>query len=200
MRLLLALFLVLFAVPAFAEVAVVGKPAPDFTGKASHGPDVKLSNYAGKVVVLEWTNDQCPYVKKHYTTDNMQKLQEEAMKDGAIWLRIISSAPGEQGYVTGQDADRILTAANGFATATILDETGAIGHLYNAKTTPNMYIIDKSGTLVYAGAIDDKATTDTGDIATSANYVKMVLNDIKAGRAISVSETKPYGCGIKYAN
>lgn len=200
MRFLLALLLVVFAMPALAETAVIGKPAPGFTGKASHGPDVKLSDYAGKVVVLEWTNDQCPYVKKHYTSDNMQKLQAEALKDGVVWLRIISSAPGKQGNVSGQDADRILELANGSATATILDENGAIGHLYDAKTTPHMFIIDKAGTLVYAGGIDDKATTDTADIATSTNYVKMVLSDIKTGRPISVSETKPYGCGIKYAD
>lgn len=200
MRFLLALLLITLAMPALAATAVIGQTAPGFTGKASHGPDVKLSDYAGKVVVMEWTNDQCPYVKKHYTSGNMQKLQEEALKDGVVWLRIISSAPGMQGNVSGQDADRILKAANGSATATILDESGAIGRLYNAKTTPHMYVIDKSGTLVYAGGIDDKATSDAADIATSTNYVKMVLNDIKNGRAISVSESKPYGCAVKYAD
>jgi peroxiredoxin len=198
MRFLFAFLLVLIALPALAATAVVGEKAPDFTGTDSLGREVKLSDYAGKVVVLEWTNDQCPYVKKHYTSGNMQKTQKAAMDDGAIWLRIISSAPGKQGHVTGQDAQRIMELTNAAATATILDESGVIGRLYDAKTTPDMYVIDSHGTLVYAGAIDDKPTTDVADIDTAKNYIKMVLDDIKVGRPVSVGETKSYGCGIKY--
>lgn len=198
MRFLFALFLALFALPAVAA-PIIGQPAPDFTGKDTTGNDRTLSTYLGKIVVLEWTNHECPYVKKHYDSGNMQKVQQQAADEGVIWLRINSSAPGKQGHVSAIDSDRIAQEKGAVVTATLLDEAGTIGQLYGAKTTPHMFVIDKDGTLIYAGAIDDKPTSDSADIATSKNYVKTVLDDLKTGRPVSVGETKPYGCGVKYA-
>jgi peroxiredoxin len=206
MRLLIALFVLFLAAPSWAQdqavtlaSPIIGQPAPEFTGRDTTGNDRKLSTYQGKVVVLEWTSGECPYVKKHYDSGNMQKTQELAAQQGAIWLRLISSGPGMPGHVSAVDADRFVAEKHAVATATILDESGEIGHLYGAMTTPHMFVIDKNGILVYAGAIDDKPTTAQEDLATAKNYVKTVLNDLAAGRPVSVAETKPYGCAIKYA-
>src|SRR5208282_939167 len=142
----------------------VGKPAPDFSATDANGRTVKLSDYRGKIVVLEWTNDGCPYVKKHYKSGNMQSLQKDAAAKGIVWLTIISSAPGEQGYVDGTGANQ-LTISRGAAPAEVLlDPQGKIGHLYDARTTPHMFIVNAEGMLVYMGGIDDKATTDLDDI------------------------------------
>lgn len=199
MRILIAFFALFLAMPAFAA-PIIGQPAPEFTGKDTTGNDRSLSTYLGKIVVLEWTNHECPYVKKHYDAGNMQKVQQQAAEEDVIWLRIISSAPGKQGHVSAVDANRIVAEKHAVATATLLDESGDIGELYDAKTTPHMFVIDKDGTLVYGGAIDDKPTSDIADIATAKNYVKTVLDDLKMGRPVSVGETKPYGCGVKYAD
>jgi len=197
MRIILALFALLLSVPAFAA-PIIGQPAPVFTGKDTLGNDRSLETYLGKTVVLEWTNHECPYVKKHYDSGNMQSIQEQASADGVIWLRMISSAPGQQGHVSPEQANRLVDEKHAIATATILDESGDIGRAYNAKTTPHMFVIDPNGVLVYAGAIDNKPTSDAGDIATAQNYVKTVLDDLKAGRPVSVGETQAYGCAVKY--
>ena len=167
---------------------------------ASNGKTVKLSDFRGKTVVLEWTNDGCPYVKKHYGSGNMQSLQKDAAARGAVWLTIVSSAPGKQGYVDGAGANA-LTASRGAAPAAVLlDAQGAVGHLYDARTTPHMFIVNAEGTLVYMGGIDDKATTEAGDIAGAKNYVRAALDEIAAGKPVAEAVTRPYGCSVKYAD
>ncbi len=177
----------------------VGKPAPDFSAVDSNGKTVKLSDFHGKTVVLEWTNDGCPYVKKHYGSGNMQSLQKDAAAKGIVWLTVVSSAPGKQGYVDGAGANG-LTASRGAAPAAVLlDPDGAVGHLYDARTTPHMFIVDKDGALVYMGGIDDKATTEVADIQGAGNYVRAALDEIAAGKPVAEAVTRPYGCSVKYA-
>ncbi len=196
------LFLSAFAILAIAlpaQAAVeVGKPAPEFTATDSNGKAHKLSDFKGKVVVLEWTNPECPYVKKHYESKNMQKLQEKAVADGVVWLSINSSAEGKQGHLTGEQANKIIAEKGGKATAYILDPKGEIGNLYVAKTTPHMFVIGKDGTLLYDGAIDDNDSSKPEDAATAKNYVTEALAAAEQGKAIETSKTKPYGCGVKY--
>ncbi len=176
----------------------IGKPAPDFSATGSNGKTVKLSDLRGKIVVLEWTNDGCPYVKKHYKSGNMQSLQKDAAEKGIVWLTIISSAPGEQGYVNGTAANQ-LTISRGAAPAEVLlDPEGKVGHLYDARTTPHMFIVNAEGTLVYMGGIDDKATTDVDDIKTAKNYVRAALDEVMAGQPVAEAVTRPYGCSVKY--
>lgn len=196
---LTALTLVSLSTAALAG-PVVGQPAPDFTGTDTAGKTHKLSDFKGKTVVLEWTNPECPYVVKHYGQGNMQKVQKAATDDGVVWLRIISSAPGKQGHTSPEGADTYIKANNVAATATLLDETGTIGKAYDAKTTPHMFVVNAEGTLVYAGAIDDKPTADAADIEGANNHVSAALANLKAGEAVAVAETKPYGCGVKYAD
>jgi len=198
-KLLLAAFLSVFmfgAAQAEDARAVIGQPAPDFTATDTKGNAQSITAYKGKIVVLEWTNPECPYVKKHYESSNMQNTQKAALDSGAIWLRVNSAAAGKQGHQTPAEFDATATDV----TANIIDESGAIGHLYDAKTTPHMFVIDQAGTLVYAGGIDDKATSDPVDIASAKNYVTAALADLKAGRPVEVSQSKPYGCGVKYAD
>ncbi len=190
--------LAMLAVSPVSAAPETGKPAPDFTATASSGKTVKLSDFKGKTVVLEWTNDGCPYVKKHYGSGNMQSLQKQAAADGVVWLTVISSAKGEQGYVNGPEADK-LTASRGAAPAAVLlDPQGTIGHLYKAETTPHMFIADKSGTLVYMGGIDDKPDTDPAAIKGAKNYVRQALDELKAGKPVSQAVTRAYGCSVKY--
>lgn len=186
-----------FSLSAYAGVNV-GKPAPDFTGVDSQGIKHTLSQYKGKTVVLEWTNHDCPYVKKHYNSGNMQKLQNNATANGIVWLSIISSTPGKQGHVSGEQANQLTQSRNAAPTAVILDETSEIGLLYGAKTTPHMYIIDKTGQLVYMGGIDDIPSKDEEDIAGANNYVRAALDAMAAGNTIEDSITRPYGCSVKY--
>ncbi|MGB5224040.1 MAG: thioredoxin family protein [Arenicellales bacterium] len=176
----------------------VGQPAPDFTGADSNGKQHSLSQYKGKTVVLEWTNHDCPYVKKHYNSGNMQALQKDATANGIVWLSIISSRPGKQGHVSGKQANELTASRNASPTAVILDESSEIGLLYGAKTTPHMYIIDKSGQLVYMGGIDNTPSKDEDDIPKSKNYVRTALDEMAAGQAIKESITRPYGCSVKY--
>lgn len=176
----------------------IGKPAPDFSATDSNGKTVKLSDFRGKTVVLEWTNDGCPYVGKHYSSGNMQTLQKDAAAKGVIWLTIISSAPGSQGYVTGEEANALTSARGAAPAAVLLDPEGDVGHLYDARTTPHMFIVNKDGTLVYMGGIDDKATTDVADIKTAKNYVRAALDELAAGDPVENAVTRPYGCSIKY--
>jgi len=193
----LAVAVVLMALPLLA--GRVGEPAPDFAGSDSNGKAHKLSDYRGKVVVLEWHNQGCPYTKKHYDTGNMQKLQKDWTAKGVIWLTIISSAPGEQGYVTAEQENEYLKKTNSTPTAALLDPSGAIGHLYGAKTTPHMYVINPNGRLVYEGAIDSKSTADAADIAGATNWVQAALTEVAAGKQVATPVTRPYGCSVKYA-
>ena len=198
----LAQYLLLGIVTAFSLAAhagvSVGQPAPDFTGVDSNGNQHTLSQYKGKTVVLEWTNHDCPYVKKHYNSGNMQTLQKQATADGVVWLSIISSRPGKQGHVSGGKANDLTRSRNAAPTAVILDETSAIGRLYAAKTTPHMYIIDTTGQLVYMGGIDSIPSSDEADIAGAKNYVRAALDAMTAGKTIEDSITRPYGCSVKY--
>jgi peroxiredoxin len=184
---------------AFAE-AVVGEAAPAFTGTDSNGVTHNLSDFAGKTVVLEWTNHLCPYVKKHYGAGNMQKLQGAAAADGVVWLSIVSSAEGKQGFVTPEEANAIATEGGSKATAKLLDPTGMIGKAYGAKTTPHMYVIDGTGKLVYAGAIDSNSSADPKTIEGATNYVAEALAAVKAGTSVATPETEAYGCSVKYGS
>jgi len=189
----------LLAVASVSAHAVkVGDPAPDFTGTDSNGRTHSLSQYKGKYVVLEWSNRDCPYTRKHYDSGNMQSLQKEWTAKGVVWLTIISSAPGQQGYVTASEENAQLAKVHAAPTAAILDPKGTIGHEYEAKTTPNMFVIDPSGKLIYAGAIDDHPTAEVDDIKVSKNYVSEALTQAMAGGAVATSYTRPYGCSVKY--
>jgi hypothetical protein len=149
-------------------------------------------------VVLEWTNHECPYTAKHYATGNMQALQGAATGAGTIWLTVVSSRPGEQGNVDAATADRLTASRNAKPTAVLLDPTGRLGHLYDAKTTPHMFVVNGAGTLVYMGAIDDKPTASLASVRAARNYVREALDALAAGRPIAVASTRPYGCSIKY--
>ena len=170
--------LALFAIAALA--VKVGDQAPDFTGTDSHGQTHKLSEYKGKFVVLEWHNNGCPFTKKHYDSGNMQRLQKEWTDKGVVWFTVISSAPGEQGYVTATQENEYMQKMHAVPTAALLDPKGEIGHLYGAKTTPHMFVINPQGQLIYNGAIDDKSTSDPSDISGAKNYVSEALQEAKA--------------------
>lgn len=185
------------AAPA-AAAPVVGQPAPAFTAVDANGKTRSLSEFKGKTVVLEWTNSGCPYVRKHYDSGNMQRLQSQATKDGAVWLTVISSAPGTQGYVAGADAKGWKGKEKAAHTDLLLDPKGTVGRAYDAKTTPHMYIVDKAGKLVYMGGIDDKPSADPASLNGAKNYVSAALADVKAGRAVAQAATRPYGCSVKY--
>ena len=176
----------------------IGMPAPDFTAADSHGAKHALADYRGKIVVLEWTNHACPFVGKHYTTGNMQALQQYATGAGVTWLSVISSAPGTQGYVSGPEADALTTKRQAVPTAVLLDPQGVVGHAYDARTTPHMYIIDATGTLVYMGGIDDKPSTQNSDVKTATNYVRVALDEVRGAKPVSTPVTRPYGCSVKY--
>ena len=188
------------ALPALAlfPATALAAPAPGFSLKDADGRVRTLTEFRGKVVVLEWINEGCPYVKKHYQ-GNMQALQKAAVADGVVWLSVCSSAPGQQGHVDGAGARRFIAAKGAAPTAFLLDPTGVAGKAWGAKTTPHMYIVDKAGQLVYQGGIDDKPTANVADIAGATNYVKAALADLKAGRPVKVAFSKPYGCSVKYA-
>lgn len=183
---------------AAAEVAP-GKLAPEFAVVNSQGKQVKLSDYKGKVVVLEWTNNGCPYVGKHYGSGNMQALQKSAASQGVVWLSIISSAPGTQGYVSGLEADKIVADTKAVPAAVLLDPDGKVGRLYGAQTTPHMYVIDGKGMLAYAGAIDDKPTANPNDIKGARNYVSEAIAAVMAGQPVKTASTRAYGCSVKYS-
>jgi peroxiredoxin len=180
--------------------AEIGKPAPAFTLPTCESKSVSLSDYKGKVVVLEWTNYGCPFVMKHYGSGNMQKLQADATAKGVVWLSICSSAPGKQGHAAPADANKACAEKNSAATAYLMDESGATGHAYGAKRTPEMYVINADGILVYHGAIDDKKSADPADIATAKNLVAAAIDETVAGKPVSIPETEAYGCSIKYGN
>jgi hypothetical protein len=197
-RKLLALALATLTLPALAVAP--GSPAPDFKGTDSNGVQHSLSSYRGKYVVLEWANKGCPYDQKHYLSGSMENLQKEWTARGVVWLSVISSAPGEQGYVTGPQENEYIKTMHVASTAVLLDPTGAIGHLYSAKTTPHMFVIDPTGKLIYEGAIDNKPTTDQADLKGADNYLNDALNAAMAGKPVAVQSTRPYGCSVKYAH
>lgn len=176
-----------------------GDQAPDFETEDTNDNKIKLSDYKGKIVVLEWTNHQCPFVKKHYASNNMQNMQEKYMAKGVIWLSIISSAPGKEGHINKEEAKKVRESTGVKSTATIIDDTGAIGHKYDARTTPHMYVIDKEGKIAYMGAIDDKPSTRVEDIAIAKNHVATALDAVLEGKKVQLPQTIPYGCSVKYA-
>src|SRR5712691_8341775 len=181
-----------------ADVPPVGTAAPDFSLTDSNGKAHSLSQYKGKYVVLEWFNPECPFVKKHYGSGNMQKLQEEYTGKGVVWLTIDSNAPGSEGNMTPEQAEKVTTTWKTHQTALLLDPKGKAGRAYGAKNTPNMVVINPEGKIVYEGAIDSKATPNPADIPNSTNYVKVALDESLEGKPVTTSTTKPYGCSVKY--
>jgi peroxiredoxin len=202
MKRILCAFTAVFALSSLGLHASppIGEPAPDFTLTDTSGQSHSLSDFSGKVVVLEWINHGCPFVVKHYASGNMQKLQAAATDKEVVWLSICSSAPGTQGHMSAEDAAKKSEELGSKATAYLLDEDGTVGKLYGAKTTPEMFIINAEGVLVYKGAIDDKPTANQADIEGAKNFVAVALEEVKAGQPVTVSETKPYGCSVKYKN
>jgi peroxiredoxin len=185
--------------PSWAAAAKVDEAAPPVTAPSTAGSPVSLESYKGKVVGLEWTNHECPYVRKHYESGNMQALQRETTAQGIVWLTIISSAKGEQGYVTSAQADELTSTRKAVPTAVLLDEKGVVGRMYGATNTPHMYVVDKTGLLVYAGAIDDRPTTRKADVQGANNYVKAALESVAAGQPVKTPVTRAYGCTVKYS-
>ena len=191
--------LALVATLGLAQAAPkIGAPAPAFSAVDTTGKTWSLAKLKGKRIILEWTNDQCPYVIKHYGSGNMQALQKEATGAGYIWLSVISSAPGKQGHVSPAEADALTTSRGAAPTAVLIDSQGVLGRAYEAKTTPHLFIIDEAGTLVYQGGIDDKPTTDPADIAGANNYVRQAMAELASGKPIANPVTRPYGCSVKF--
>ena len=200
----------LFAAPAYGQTAApaapaaaeagptVGKAAPTFSLKDWDGKTRKLGDYKGKIVVLEWFNHGCPFVKKHYDSSNMQDLQKTYTGKGVVWLSVCSSAEGKQGYGTGEEHKKTFKEKGAAPTAVLIDSEGTVGHQYQAKTTPAMYVIDGKGILVYAGAIDDNRTPDKEAAKTAKNFVAAALNETIAKKPVAISSTKSYGCSVKY--
>ena len=176
----------------------VGQAAPNVTASDVNGRPVALADYRGKTVVLEWNNPECPTVKKHYESGNMQKTQAAAAAGGVVWLTINSSAQGNQGHMTAAEAKALSAAQQSRRTAYLLDPMGQVGRSYGAKTTPHLYVINSAGTLVYNGGIDDKPSQDPADIASARNHVLAALGELKAGKPVSVPTSRPYGCSVKY--
>lgn len=198
MKLTLALSLSAFFFAGYVLASpAVGQPAPAFTLTDSKGQSHSLADFAGKTVVLEWTNHECPFVVKHYS-GNMQKLQKQFGTDDVVWLTMISSAPGKQGHVTGAQADELTSSRNAMPDAVLFDETGVTGKAYDAKTTPHMYVIDKKGVLQYMGGIDSIPSAKVDDITKATPYFSDALTAVLAGNTASPAVTKPYGCSIKY--
>jgi peroxiredoxin len=197
LHILLSLLALAFALPASAGVAV-GEAAPDFSVTDSNGKTQTLAQYKGKTVVLEWNNPECPFVRKHYSSGNMQKQQADAVADGVVWLTINSGANGKQGHLDGAGANAFVAQYHATPTAYLLDPDGKVGKLYGARTTPHMYVIDASGTLRYMGGIDSIASTDKEDLAKATQYVRQALAELKAGKPVSTATSQPYGCGVKY--
>ena len=196
-RIALATAASLFAIAAQASVKV-GDAAPNFSLAGEDGKPHALADYKGKTVVLEWTNAECPFVKKHYSGGNMQSLQKTYTGKDVVWLSINSSAPGKQGAVDAASAAAIVKEKGAAPTHVLLDGKGEVGRLYEAKTTPHMFVVDKNGKLAYAGGIDSEASADPADIASATPYVKNALDELLAGKTVSTAVTKPYGCSIKY--
>lgn len=193
---LILVFFLFFS--ASAQAVVTGSKAPEFTLPGSDGKTYSLKSFQGKTVVLEWLNHGCPFVKKHYRSGNMQKWQQAYTAKGVVWLSIISSAPGKQGYGSAAETEADRKKHKSLATAVLLDPSGKVGKAYKAKTTPHMYVIGPKGHLLYQGAIDDHDSTDRDGLAQSKNFVQHALDEILAGKKVSVAMTPPYGCSVKY--
>ena len=176
-----------------------GAPAGNFRLNDASGKVVELAAFKGKTVVLEWHNPGCPFVQKHYSSGNMQKTQAAARAGGAVWLTINSGAPGKQGYMTGPEAQKLVAAQGIKASHYLLDPKGVVGRGYGAKTTPQMVVIDPRGAVVFQGGIDDKPTSNPADIAGARNHVLAALGELKAGKPVSMKETRSYGCSVKYS-
>ena len=185
-----------FMSPVFANAAI-GQPAPNFTVADTNGMQHDLSKLKGKYVVMEWINPGCPFVKKHYQ-GNMQSTQKEATSKGVMWFAVNSTAQGQTDYKSPSDMAGWMTTQNAAVTATLMDTDGKVGKAYGAKTTPHMYIIDPQGVLIYAGAIDSKASARVDDIQSATNYVKLALSEAQSGKPVSNPTTQAYGCGVKY--
>jgi hypothetical protein len=198
MRLFPLILAACLAAPAVVAAPQIGAPVPVFQARDADGRPVKLSAYRGKIVVLEWTNDGCPFVGHMYASGVMQRLQRQAAADGITWLTVISSAPGKQGYLTGAQVAPWKVRVGAASADVVLDPTGALGRQYDARTTPDMFVIDRAGRLAYAGAIDDTPSTNPADARTARNYVVAALDDVRAGRPVSPAATKSYGCSVKY--
>lgn len=185
--------------PAAASGAAdVGGPAPEFTLTDSTGTARSLADFRGRVLVLEWFNDECPFVQKHYGSGTMQRLQATYTDRDVVWLTIVSSASGKQGHLSPEQARAVIREQDSHRTALLLDPDGAVGRRYGAKTTPHLFIIGPEGLLRYTGAIDDRPSTDPADIPGATNYVQRALDEVLAGRTVSIPTTKPYGCSVKY--
>lgn len=189
----------LFAGSAGA-VANLDQPAPAFSAASAKGGNISLEQYRGKTVVLEWTNHECPFVRKHYESGNIPTLQKEATAKGIVWLQVISSAPGKQGHVDGAAAQKVNADRGAAPSGIVLDPDGSVGKLYEAVTTPHIFIVDPAGKLVYKGGIDSIQSNRKDDIAKADNYVRLALNDLAAGRKIAHASTQPYGCTVKYGS
>lgn len=196
---MLGLATALLAMPAVAE-QIVGQPAGNFRLTDMDGRNVALSDFRGRTVVLEWHNPGCPFVRKHYDSGNMQRTQAAAVAGGAVWLTINSGAPGKQGHLSPAEAKGQYAKDGSKATRYLLDPRGVVGKGYGAKTTPHLYIVDPAGRLVYQGGIDDRPTANAADIAGARNHVTAALAELKAGKPVSVAESRPYGCSVKYAD
>jgi glutathione peroxidase-family protein len=192
------LALALFGVAVLNQAQA--SPAPKFTLADLNGAPISLDDYRGKLVVLEWTNHECPFVKKFYSVGKMQELQEYVTKAGGIWLTINSSAPGKQGALTPAEALALTKDQKSRSSHFLLDPTGQVGRSYQAKTTPHMFLIDKNGEIAYSGAIDDTASTDSSDISGSKNHIKTAFDEINSGKPVSLAATAPYGCSVKYGS
>lgn len=178
----------------------IGVTAPDFEATDIDGNAFKLSDHKGKIVVLEWTNHECPFVKKHYESGNMQKVQKAVAEQGVEWVTIVSSAQGRQGNVSDEEAKKIVEDAGATITTKIMDPSGEIGTMYDAKTTPHMFVINTEGTLVYAGAIDNNSSPNPATIEGAENYVLAAVNDLVSGNEVRTKQSQPYGCSVKYAH
>jgi peroxiredoxin len=198
---LAAVSLLSLAAAGVQAAAVIGQPAPDFSVSNATGSTVTLSSFKGKTVVLEWTNHLCPFVQKHYdNSGNIPALQQAASADGVIWLQLISSAPGKQGHVDGATALQLNRDRKAVPTEVLLDESGQVGKLYEAQTTPHLYVVNADGVLVYKGGIDSIKSSKAEDIAKAQPYLKDALAAVKAGQPVKNAATAPYGCSIKYAD
>jgi peroxiredoxin len=188
----------LVSLSAAGQAVHVGAPAPAFTATDSNGQTETLDQYRGKYVVLEWHNQGCPYTRKHYVSGNMQALQKEWTAKGVVWFTVISSAPGQQGYVTPDEENAYLAQMRAVPTAVLMDPQARLARLYNAKTTPEMFVIDPQGKLIYAGAIDDRPTPDPEDVRGARNYVSDALTEAMTGKPVTMPYTRSYGCSVKY--
>jgi peroxiredoxin len=195
-RLALAALLSLFSASSIA--ATPGQPAPDFTVNDASGKPVKLADQRGKYVVLEWTNPECPFVQKHYVSGNMQALQKEYVGKDVVWLSVNSTNRSHSEFKSGSEMVEWMRGKGAAQTAVLIDDTSNTGRAYAARTTPHMFVIDPQGKVVYAGAIDDKRSANPADAKGANNYVRAALSEVFAGKPVTVAQTRPYGCSVKY--